>query len=108
LPSQDGRSPSGAAHLAALEVERLKGALEATELRGALEAERARNEALREQLAQARETGEAYRQARDDAQAARDDWKARHDALAGELATLRAMRAMPWWRRLLPAPGPDA
>jgi hypothetical protein len=102
LPSQDERSPSGVAHLAALEVERLKGALEATKLRGALEAEQARCEALREQLAQARETGAAYRQARDDAQAERDDWRARHDALASELAALREVRAMPWWRRLLP------
>jgi predicted dithiol-disulfide oxidoreductase (DUF899 family) len=42
--------------------------------------------------------------ARDDAQAERDDWKARHDALGAELAALRERRGMAWWRRLLPAP----
>ncbi len=63
--------------------------------------QRARNEALREQLAQARE---ALLHARDDAQAERDDWKARHDALGAELAALRDRRGMAWWRRLLPAP----
>ncbi len=95
---------AGVAHPADLEVERLKGALEAAQLRGALETERARNEALREQLAQAREAGEALLHARDDAQAERDDWKARHDALGAELAALRERRGMAWWRRLLPAP----
>ncbi len=63
---------------------------------------------LRDQLDQAHQARAELARTLDQNRQDLDDWRARHDALAAELAALRERTKLPWWRRLLPPPTPDA